>query len=96
MKNKRVGTLTSGITLVAAGIIFLIYTLVPRTTILIQSFKFWPIILISLGVETLIKATRKEGDGYKFDFASVLMMLLCLLFAFACEISRQAMLYHLG
>lgn len=94
MHSKRVGTVTAGVTLVAAGIVYLIYTLVPRTMILIQSLKFWPVILISLGVEIVIKAFRKDDEGYRYDFASVIMMLLCIGFAFVCEIGRQAMLYH--
>lgn len=94
MQNRRVGTLTSGLVLVAAGIVFLVHTLVPRTMILIQSLRFWPIVLISLGVEVLIKAVRKKEDGYRYDFASVIMMLLCIVFAFACEIARQTALVY--
>lgn len=92
MQTKRVGTVTSGFTLVAAGIVFLIYTLVPRTIILTQVLRFWPVVLISLGIELVVKSFKKDDNQYKYDFASVIMMLLCIAFAFACEISRQAML----
>lgn len=70
---RRVGTLTMGVTLVAAGVCMLISMFYPRAdlTVVLQAS---PVILISLGVETLLAA--RGGGKVKYDWVG---MILCFL-----------------
>lgn len=72
-EQRRVGTLTMGITLVAAGVCMLVSMFVPALdlTVVLQAS---PVILISLGMETLLSA-RRSGK-VKYDWVG---MLLCFL-----------------
>lgn len=70
----RVGTLTMGVVLVAAGICMLLGMFYPALdlTVVLQAS---PVILISLGVETLLAA--RGGGKVKYDWVG--MLLCCLL-----------------
>lgn len=70
---RRVGTLTLGITLVAAGILMMVSLLYPHID-LSWALKIAPVILISLGVETLVAA--RGGGKVKYDWVG---MVLCFL-----------------
>ncbi|MDR1464241.1 MAG: DUF5668 domain-containing protein [Oscillospiraceae bacterium] len=83
MKNKRIGFLTLGITLVAFGILFLLRLAFPAWNFLFV-LKFWPVTLILLGIEVLITAflPAKEGEPpRKIDVVSLLLIFVVLLFA---------------
>lgn len=69
--QRRVGTFTLGLTLLAAGVVMLAAMLFPGLD-LRWALKCSPVILICLGVETLIAA--KGGGRIKYDWAG---MLLC-------------------
>ena len=72
-EQRRVGTLTMGVVLVAAGVCMLISMFVPAldmTPVLQAS----PVILISHGIETL--AAARGGGKVKYDWVG---MLLCFL-----------------
>ena len=92
MRTKRIGSTTAGASLVVIGIVFLLYIFLPSSALLAIALQFWPLILISLGVELLIATYRKSETERKYDFASVLMLILCALFAFCCEAARLAIL----
>ncbi len=68
---RRVGTFTVGITLVAAGV-FLLVTLFWPNGDFTWALRLSPLLLISLGVETLL-AARTPGK-LKYDWVG---MLLC-------------------
>lgn len=53
MKTRRVGSLTCGALLIIFGVLFMVHMFVPA---LKYEFiiKFWPVILIALGVEMLL------------------------------------------
>lgn len=70
-RQRRVGTFTLGVTLVAAGTLMLASMLFPRLD-LRWALKCSPVILICLGVETLIAA--RGGGRIRYDWAG---MLLC-------------------
>lgn len=94
-KTRRVGSFTAGLTLVLLGAALMVYTFFPNLQILEITLRFWPLSLILLGAELLLLSFRKEEIAVKVDFASVIMMLLVVGFAFCCEFARQYLLYNL-
>lgn len=73
-RQRRVGTFTLGVTLVAAGGVMLAAMLFPRPELLQWVLKLSPVILILLGIETLLSA--RGGGKIKYDWAG---MLLCFI-----------------
>lgn len=71
---RRVGTLTMGVVLVAAGIIMLVSMFFPQFDYT-WALKLSPLILISLGAETLFAARKRERIRYDW----VGMLLCCLI-----------------
>ena len=71
---RRVGTLTMGLTLVTAGVCMLVSMFFPalEMTLVLQAS---PVILISLGLETLLAA--RGGGKVKYDWVG--MILCCVL-----------------
>lgn len=88
---RRVGTFTFGIVLVAAGSLML-------TAIYWPDFDpFWvlklsPLLLISLGVETLIAA--KGSQRIKYDWAGMLLCFLIVCTALCLFAITWLMLHH--
>ena len=68
-KQRRVGTVAFGLTLVAAGVLLVAKTFVPALD-LITIARFAPAILVVLGVEVLIYAARPDVV-LKYDFLSM-------------------------
>lgn len=95
-KPRRVGTLTAGLTLILLGVILLIYTFYPNLAVLEIALRLWPLVLILLGIELLcVRFDKNQPEpSVKIDFASILIMLLCIGFAFFCEFSRLAPLHY--
>ncbi|MBQ1466412.1 MAG: hypothetical protein IIZ17_07050 [Eubacteriaceae bacterium] len=77
---RRVGSFTSGAVMVVSGVLLMMHT-VFGTLSYRQIFRFWPVILISLGAEMLLSV--RGGDDYRYDGAAVVMMFVTLLFAMA-------------
>lgn len=73
-EQRRVGTLTMGVVLVAAGICMLISMFYPNLDLTLV-LQVSPVILISLGIETLLAA--RGGGKVKYDWVG--MILCCLL-----------------
>ena len=74
---RRVGTVTLGITLVAAGILMLVSLFWPEVD-LRGVMRLSPLILVSLGVEALLSA--RKGGAVKYDWVG---MLLCFVLTLA-------------
>ena len=72
-KQRRVGTFTLGMVLVVSGILMLVSMFWPQLDWK-WALKCSPIILISLGVETLLAA--KGGGKVKYDWVG---MVLCFI-----------------
>jgi hypothetical protein len=70
---RRVGTLTMGVTLVAAGAVMLAALFFPQLD-LKWTLRLAPLALIGIGAETLFAA--RSGAHVKYDWAS---MLICFL-----------------
>lgn len=74
---KKIGTISA-----AAGLIYLgVWMIVSKTnpTLGEQIFKWWPIIIVALGIEVLIMFGRKDGGRVGFNFL-IIPVLLILLF----------------
>ena len=72
-KQRRMGTFTLGVVLVVSGILMLVTMFWPQLD-WVWALKGSPIILISLGVETLLAA--KGGGKVKYDWVG---MVLCFI-----------------
>ena len=81
MRVKKIGTVTLGAVLVLFGFLFLVHTFwqgLDYTMIM----KCWPLILISLGVETLLSVRQHtEEIKWVYDKAAVVLLFLLSLFA---------------
>lgn len=78
MKNRRVGTFTLGLSLIAFGIIFLI-ALFSKSFDYMAIIKFSPVILILLGIEIILGAILTKDDKMKYDGLSIFMC-ICVIF----------------
>lgn len=83
MQSRRVGTLTLGILLIVLGIIYILMTFfnLPLWKNLID---FWPLILISLGIEVLVlnNIALKNNIPLRYDFISFILIIVMFFFAF--------------
>ena len=87
IKNRRVGTLTAGVSMVIFGVLFLLRLAVPAVTIRLIA-SLWPLVLIFLGVEILIAyALNKEGQ-MRYDAGSVVLIIALALFT-VCMAAAQ-------
>ena len=80
MRVRKIGTVTLGAVLVLFGFLFLVHTFwqgLDYTMIM----KCWPLILISLGVETLLSVRQHtEEIKWVYDKAAVVLLFLLSLF----------------
>lgn len=91
--NRRVGTITAGIALIASGAIFLVNILAPALLPLELVFGFWPLILVGIGVELLVFRFSPSEAAARFDWVSVILVFLLVFASFGLESYRQWMLY---
>ena len=74
--QKRVGTLTMGISLIYIGIV-LILSLFLKLNVILLCVRLFPIVLVFLGIEVLAFAiTNKTEEKLKYDGISMLLILL--------------------
>ena len=75
----RVGSITCGVVLVAAGVLYLLavlWKMIPLSFV----FHLWPAIFILLGIEILLSCVL-SGDRIQYDKAAMAVMALMVLFA---------------
>ncbi len=94
MRERKIGTVTLGIVLVLFGFLFLVHTFWQglRYTMIM---KFWPLILISLGVETLW-SIRKDTEQVKWVYDKGAVALLFVLSFFAMGMACGQFLLEAG
>lgn len=61
IRIRRVGSVTFGCVLIVTGVLFLIHLFLPRLDYRII-FRFWPLILITLGIEVLMGSKQKNYE----------------------------------
>ena len=80
MRQRRIGTITLGVSLVLFGILFMIrifggvlnYTLI---------FHLWPLILVALGMEILYYSCLVPEKAGAYDFAAIIILIMIVFFA---------------
>ncbi len=92
IRIRRVGSVTFGVVLVVLGCLLLIQTLFPQFSYYMV-YRFWPVMLITLGIEVLAGTRGKnyevldekgkvvEQNKTVYDFPAILMMTVILGFA---------------
>lgn len=75
----RVGSITCGVVLVAAGILYLLATFW-KTIPLGVVFHLWPVILILLGLEILLSRVL-SGERMLYDKTAIWIMVMMILFS---------------
>lgn len=81
MKRQwRVGTLSMGLLLVALGIIMLVSQIL-NTSVIEHIFKWWPVVLILIGIEILIYVflSKQEEPKVKFDVFSIIIISIIMI-----------------
>ncbi len=81
MRTRRVGTLTMGISLVCAGVLFAAHLFIPGLLPYHLIFSLWPAILILLGLEVLAANLRSREEKIIYDGWAIFIMILVLCFA---------------
>lgn len=77
--SRKIGTFTLGISLVLFGAIFLL-KLFFNTITYAFIFRFWPLILVILGLEVLVSYFKNESEKMNYDAIS--LVLICLITVF--------------
>ncbi len=104
IRIHRIGSVTFGIVLIITGVIFLVQQFLPELDYLMV-FRFWPLILISLGVEALFGCTRKnmevldekgkiiEQSKVIYDVPAILLTLFLTGFSVVLALMNWSILY---
>ena len=83
MKSRKIGVLTLGVSLIAFGVLYLLRVFMPGWDYL-TVLRFWPFVLILLGVEVLLAALlpRPEGEPpARVDALSIVLLFVTLFMA---------------
>lgn len=92
IRVRRVGTVTFGTVLIVTGILFLIHLAFPAFHYYVV-YRFWPLILIMLGIEVLLGSSRKsyevlngqgeivEQNKMVYDVPAILLMIVLVFFS---------------
>lgn len=78
-KNRRVGTLTLGVCLIAFGLLFITRQFFPSLNYTFI-FSLWPIILILLGLE-IIFSSKNNNENVKYDIGAFFLIILLSFFS---------------
>ncbi len=104
IRIRRVGSVTFGLILIAIGVLYLMHLFLPRLEYWII-FRFWPIILIVLGIEVLLGSRQKtyevrnekgqilEQNKVVYDVAAILLTVVLTGFAMIMGIMDWAIMY---
>jgi hypothetical protein len=95
MKRWRVGSLSMGLILLASGVLMLM-SLVIRINILDILLTFWPIILISLGIEILLHLFIRKNDNTDTKLRYDALSIVFISFLLVISIGFYAVVYFAG
>lgn len=85
---KKVGTITAALGLVVLGLALLSSRLFPHITWLDDPLKWWPLLLVGLGIELILFRFFGQETAPKLDFL-VILLLLAILGAKCFELSKS-------
>ena len=83
-KKYYVGRFSAGLTLIAAGVAYIVSLF--EIISLYDVLKFWPAILILLGTELLVAAFVSRGEKICYDWLSLLLLFLMFFFSLGMAI----------
>ena len=95
MKVKRVGTVTFGLSLISIGALFIVNIFVSSFSVW-EALKFWPVILVMLGIEILVSLAlgNRKNTQLKFDWVSMLLTVFMVLFSMAMAFADSILQNH--
>ena len=95
MKVKRVGTVTFGLSLISIGALFIVNIFVSSFSVR-EALKFWPVILVMLGIEILASLAlgNRKNTQLKFDWVSMLLTVFMVLFSMAMAFADSILQNH--
>ena len=100
----RMGTITAGITLVLTGVLFLVRLFFPFFDPY-EVIRFWPVLLIMLGIEVLLASSGKtcrvmneeggmeEQQKMVYDFPAIPLMIMVACFSMCMGILERVQLW---
>lgn len=94
MRSRRVGSITCGIVLIVFGILFLLHMMLPVISYTFI-FRFWPLILVFLGLEIIIANTRKGENMMKYDIGAIFLIIVLAAFSLGMGLAEYCMSYYL-
>lgn len=104
IRIHRVGSVTFGIVLIITGVIFLLQQFIPNVDYAII-FRFWPIILIGLGIEVLLGSRQKnvevldeegkivEQNKVIYDAPAIILTVVLIFFSVFLAMMNWALLH---
>lgn len=104
IRIRRVGSVTFGTVLVITGVIHLLQQFFPKLDY-VTIFRFWPIILIGLGIEVLLGSRQKnvevlnaegkivEQSKVVYDVLAMIMTVVLIFFSIFMAMANWA-LFH--
>lgn len=104
IRIRRVGSVTFGIVLIITGVIFLAQQFVPNLDYRIV-FRFWPVVLIGLGIEVLLGSRQKtieildeegkivEQNKVVYDVPAILLTIVLIFFSVFMAMMNWALLH---
>ena len=92
-KNRRVGTLSAGISLVVFGMLYLLHMVIPAITFRLIA-SLWPAVLILLGIEMILAYIINKEDRMRYDAGSVILILVLAIFSICMAAFQTAMDCH--
>ena len=69
----RVGSVTAGVSMIAFGCLFLLHLFSDMISCE-MIFRFWPVMIIGLGIEVLVSTAASEK--YVYDAGAVVLMII--------------------
>lgn len=107
IRIRRVGSVTFGSVLVITGVIFLLQQFVPDIDYAIV-FRFWPIVLIGLGIEVLLGSRQKnvevldergnivEQNKMVYDIPAIILTVVLVFFSIFLAMMNWALIHAEG
>ncbi len=83
MRGRRIGTLSLGIGLVGAGILFLVWIFMPSVVNIWFCLKFWPVLLILMGAEVLWGYATAREERLRYDGWGIVLLCFLLIGCFS-------------
>ncbi|MDC7293400.1 MULTISPECIES: LiaF transmembrane domain-containing protein [unclassified Butyrivibrio] len=84
----RVGSITTGLTLIVMGVCFILHLFLGLISYE-MIFRFWPVIIIGLGIELLVSNVITEKLVY--DKAAIFLLIVMVFFSMGMAVADLAM-----